>query len=215
MRRLLFGASLFVLGCSDGGNGRVGIDLGAPSPQQCNGSTATTSTTGMTPVTAPGLSPPSGFVMETVAAVGSARELAALPNGDLLVATGDNDVWLVPDAEADGAAGKPVKFASISDAPVQGVAFAAATCTVYIASQHGALRRRLPGRPHRRRDHQDRQRAHRRRGPQQRRRHPHDLVGGRGRRQGLRRRRLVLQRVHRDRPDARHDPSSSTPTAAT
>jgi glucose/arabinose dehydrogenase len=75
--------------------------------------------------------------METIAAVGQARELAALPNGDLLVGTNGTDVYLVPNAEADGAAGQPVKFASIADAPVQGVAFAPSTCTVYIASQHG------------------------------------------------------------------------------
>jgi glucose/arabinose dehydrogenase len=45
----------------------------------------------------------------------------------------------VPDAEADGAAGAPVKFASIDDAPVQGVAFDPPSCTVYIAAQHGVF----------------------------------------------------------------------------
>ena len=132
-------AALAALGCGNSNNGgpAMPVDLGTPAPAQCNGSVATTSTPGMTPVATAGLTLPAGFAIETIATIGQARELAALPNGDLLVGTAGNDVYLVPAAEADGAAGKPVKFASIPDAPVQGVAFAAATCTVYVATQHG------------------------------------------------------------------------------
>jgi glucose/arabinose dehydrogenase len=69
--------------------------------------------------------------------VGGARELAALPNGDLLVATNSTRVYLVPNAEAAGKAGAPVVFTTVNDSPVSGVAFAAPLCTVYVSSQHG------------------------------------------------------------------------------
>ena len=46
---------------------------------------------------------PKGFTIETIASIGGARELAALPNGDLIVGTSGSDVYIVPDAE--GAAG--------------------------------------------------------------------------------------------------------------
>ncbi len=145
-RRLVLASLLLVaVGCDDAKSGADmgGMDMATATPgdmalpTQCNGSTATTSMPGMTPMTTAGLTLPSGFVIETIAAVGSARELAALPNGDLLVGTLGTDVYLVPDAEADGAAGAPVKFATINDAPVQGVTFASATCTAYIASEYG------------------------------------------------------------------------------
>jgi glucose/arabinose dehydrogenase len=80
---------------------------------------------------------PSGFTLETVAAIGQARQLAALPNGDLLVGTSGTNVYLVPNAEASGNSGAPVMFTTIGDAPVQGVAFAGALCTIYVGSSHG------------------------------------------------------------------------------
>jgi len=142
---------LLAVGCSDnknnngggdggggaGGGGGGAGDMATVVPTQCNGSVATQSMPGMTPVMTAGLTVPAGFQIETIAAIGQARELAALPNGDLLVGTLGNDLFLLPNAEADGAAGKPVSFASINDAPVQSVAFATSTCTVYAATQHG------------------------------------------------------------------------------
>jgi glucose/arabinose dehydrogenase len=81
-----------------------------------------------------------GFKLETLAAIGSARELVSLPNGDLLVATNSTDVYLVPNADSATPAGKPVLFASLNDAPVQGVAFDAQTCSIYVASHAGIYR---------------------------------------------------------------------------
>jgi glucose/arabinose dehydrogenase len=57
-----------------------------------------------------------------------------LPNGDLLVATTGTNVSLLPDAEADGAAGKPVVFTTIDDSPVQGITFVGSSCSIYVAS---------------------------------------------------------------------------------
>jgi glucose/arabinose dehydrogenase len=86
---------------------------------------------------APALTLPSGFKIEVIASIPAPRELVSLPNGDLLVGTTGTDVWLVPNADASGAADAPVVFATVNDAPVQGVAFLADTCTVAIGSQHG------------------------------------------------------------------------------
>ena len=115
------------------------VDLASADlrPSRCSGATPSTSTPGPAPTAVAGLTLPAGFAVEKVASVGAARELAALPNGDLLVATDGTQIYLVPAAEASGAAGTPVVFATINDAPAQGVAFDAATCSVFFATQHG------------------------------------------------------------------------------
>jgi glucose/arabinose dehydrogenase len=107
-------------------------------PSMCNGTKASTNAAGPTPP-APNaaFTVPTGFKLETVAVIAGARELAALPNGDLLVATTGSAVYLVPNAEAPGAVGAPVVFTTINDGPVAGVAFAGPICTVLIGSQHG------------------------------------------------------------------------------
>src|ERR1700709_2574147 len=69
----------------------------------------------------PAVTVPSGFKMEVIARVDSARELAALPNGDLLVATNGGEMDIVPNAEADGLPGKSVKFADALDNNPAGV----------------------------------------------------------------------------------------------
>jgi glucose/arabinose dehydrogenase len=155
-------ASLFAIGCGgkssgkhDAGSGATAdLSVGAAAhdlatsaptpdlavavaPARCNGSVASTAKPGMTPVATPGLTLPSGFKIETIAKVGSARELAALPNGDLLVGTSGTSVYLVPAAEADAAAGAPVVFTTIADGPTQGVTFVQSSCTVYVSTQHG------------------------------------------------------------------------------
>jgi glucose/arabinose dehydrogenase len=100
----------------------------------------------MTPTT-PGLSVPSGLVIQTIANVGGAREMVGLPNGDLLVGTGGSSVYIIPDAEASGAAGKPQVFATISNEMVppnepgggnnaEGVAFSQSSCTIFISTEY-------------------------------------------------------------------------------
>ncbi len=98
-----------------------------------------------TPIAGPGNGPrpripsetlPRGFQARIIANVPGARELAALPNGDLLVGTLGSNVDIVPHAEADGSAGTPRVFATLNDDLAQGVTFAAATCTIYVATEH-------------------------------------------------------------------------------
>ncbi|MEO7112084.1 MAG: hypothetical protein ABI183_16695, partial [Polyangiaceae bacterium] len=73
-------------------------DAGGPVvlPAACNGSVLTTADAVTSLPNPPALTVMSGFKLEMLAQVGSARELAALPNGDLLVATDDTSVYLVP-----------------------------------------------------------------------------------------------------------------------
>jgi len=81
---------------------------------------------------------PAGFVANVIATVGSARELAALPNGDLLVGTGGSSVAIVPNADGPGLAGNPATFANLPDSPAQGVAFGDGF--VFVATQYGVYR---------------------------------------------------------------------------
>ena len=92
-------------------------------------------------VDSPRLHVPRGFTIDAVAHVARARELAAAPNGDLIVGTGGRDVAIVPDAE--GTPGAPHRFATLPDGPAAGVAFAPGT--LYIGSQFGIWR--VPYRP--------------------------------------------------------------------
>jgi len=117
---------------SDAGRAMQRRDGGTASiPTRCNGLVATT----FTPVSAlhtvpAGLTVPSGFTLESIAAIDGARELAALSNGDLLVATNGTSVMLIPNAEADTLPGAPVTFTSINDSPAQGIAHAADSCSI-------------------------------------------------------------------------------------
>jgi len=81
------------------------------------------------------LTVPSGFEVETIARIPEARELVALPNGDLLVGTLGRDVYLLPAAE--GKPGAPVIFASLDDARAAGVAFAPGIAEIFVGTMHG------------------------------------------------------------------------------
>ena len=82
------------------------------------------------------LTVPGGFTLTTIAKLAKARELVALPNGDLLVATNGTAVYLVPNADATVAPGAPVVFTTPGETPAQGIAFDASSCTIYLSSQH-------------------------------------------------------------------------------
>jgi glucose/arabinose dehydrogenase len=106
----------------------------------CSGS-GSTAPAGTAPSAPAGLTVPAGFRIETIASIGGARELAALPNGDLLVGTSGNQIFIVPNAEAaDGKpAGAPQVFATIADdgangGRASGVAFAQDHCEIFIAT---------------------------------------------------------------------------------
>jgi len=121
------GAAL-VVACS-GGASAPGA---APSPTASAGSPA--------PTTNPAIQVASGFVSNTIASVPSARQLAALPNGDLLVATSGTQIYIVPNAESAGASGAASAFITLPDSPAQGVALSADGQSIYAATQHGVYK---------------------------------------------------------------------------
>lgn len=119
-----------------GGGGSSGAGPAAPQP---------TATPTPTPVPGPPAPPanaslrvPTGFIVSAVAAVGGARELAALPNGDLIVGTAGASIVIVPNAESAGAASAPLTFATLPEGPAQGVAFGSGF--VFVSTQHGVYR---------------------------------------------------------------------------
>jgi glucose/arabinose dehydrogenase len=65
--------------------------------------------------------PPQAFSLERIATVDGARELAAAPNGDLFVGTSGSDVYVVPRADAPGAASPPRVFVHLEDSQAAGV----------------------------------------------------------------------------------------------
>ncbi len=79
---------------------------------------------------------PAGFSLERIARVPGARQLAVTPNGDLLVGTTGNAVYIVPDAQ--GSAGPARVFASFDDRPVAGVFLSGDT--LYAGGQFGVYR---------------------------------------------------------------------------
>ena len=80
----------------------------------------------------------SGFASSTIASVPGARELATLPNGDLLVGTGGTSIFIIPNADAAGLPGAPQVFATLADSPAAGVAFGGGY--VYAGTQYGVWR---------------------------------------------------------------------------
>lgn len=77
---------------------------------------------------------PNHFTIERIASIDDARELAALPNGDLLVGTGASDVYILPDAE--GTPGNPQVFAHLDDEHAAGVTYVAARHEIYVGTMH-------------------------------------------------------------------------------
>jgi glucose/arabinose dehydrogenase len=79
---------------------------------------------------------PNGFIVERIATVAGARELAVAPNGDLFVGTERNTIAVVPDAQ--GTPGAPRTFATFGDRPVAGVVIDGET--LYAGAQFGVYR---------------------------------------------------------------------------
>jgi glucose/arabinose dehydrogenase len=79
---------------------------------------------------------PSNFSIQTIAQIGNARELVALPDGDLLVGTSGSQVYIVPNAES-ATPGTPAVFATLNDTFASGVAFSAKHKEIYIATNAG------------------------------------------------------------------------------
>jgi glucose/arabinose dehydrogenase len=126
--------------------------LPPPTPEPTSSATANPTAVPTTaPTAAPTLGPtaaplPSqlifqanGLYGETIASgLPAPRQLVALPNGDLLVGTDDKSgtVWIVPNADGNGAGGTPKVFTTVPNPsgqePAQGLAFDGSN--VYIAT---------------------------------------------------------------------------------
>ena len=111
---------LLLAACGGGGGGAGGSSGPPPSSGHANGITV-----------------PSGFTIQTIAQVPGARELAPLPNGDLLVGTVGTVVYIVPQAESAGMPGNPTVFATINDAPDAGITYVASLNTIYVGTTSG------------------------------------------------------------------------------
>ncbi|MGC1381116.1 MAG: hypothetical protein WA814_08855 [Candidatus Baltobacteraceae bacterium] len=107
---------------------------GANLPALRCGANAGVAGSQIAPMAPPGLTVPKGFAIEAIADVAGARELVALPDGDLIVGTEGNDLYVVPDAE--GKIGTPQRFAHLDDQEATGVGFALARCEIYVATTH-------------------------------------------------------------------------------
>lgn len=77
---------------------------------------------------------PEGFQVETISSVPGVRELAILPDGDLIAGTRGSDVYIVPDAE--GNPGEPHVFAHFDDARASGVTYAPERHEIYLGTEH-------------------------------------------------------------------------------
>jgi glucose/arabinose dehydrogenase len=140
--RIALAFSLYVLvGCSGNGGSSNANAVAAATMAAAQGASA--------PALDTRFQLASGFYGNTIASIAGARELAALPNGDLLVGTQGSSIYIIPNAEGAGAAGAPAVFATLSEDSATSVAYApdgavyAATNTTiwkipYTAGAHSA-----------------------------------------------------------------------------
>ena len=122
-------------GGSAGTGGKGGGGGSTTTASACSGAVHSTAAAAATQPSV-ALTVPSGFTLTTIAKVAMARQLAALPNGDLLVATNGTSVYLVPNADGTAGPGAPIVFTTPGETPAQGIAFDASSCTIYLSSQH-------------------------------------------------------------------------------
>jgi glucose/arabinose dehydrogenase len=88
-----------------------------------------------------GLTVAAGFIIERIATVEQARELAVAPNGDLFVGTSGSQVFVIADAQGNAAPAKV--FVQLADHPVAGVTIDGER--MYLGAQFGVYE--LPYRP--------------------------------------------------------------------
>lgn len=81
---------------------------------------------------------PSGFVIEAIARVDGARELAIDGKGNLFVGTSGSDVYLIEHADGSQGAAVPRVFVHFDDAPAAGVTLS--QHTLFVGTQFGVYR---------------------------------------------------------------------------
>jgi len=129
----LLGAAILAAACANSGPSTANVQrpTSAPSP---SGSASPA------PTTDPRISVAAGFTSSTIASVSGARELVALPDGDLLVGTSGSSIYIVPNAEAPGSAGAPHVFIDLSGTPAQGIALSSDATWIYAATEYSIYR---------------------------------------------------------------------------
>jgi glucose/arabinose dehydrogenase len=130
VRLLSFIVLTIVAACGGGGNGGGTTTLG---PSSSSTTAAVSATSSASSSTTTGVQVTSGFHVETIAQVPQARELAALPNGDLLVGTSSAAIYIVPGAESSPLPAQ--KFVTLPEGPAQGIAFGP-NGAIYAASEY-------------------------------------------------------------------------------
>lgn len=130
-------AALF--SCTGGSAAKTVATMHAPHSSQSCGANfpGARPADGPAPVVPAGLQVAAGLRLERIASVPSARELAFAPDGDLFVGTLGSDVYIVPNADGKARAGAARVYATLPDGEAAGVAFAAASCTLYAATESG------------------------------------------------------------------------------
>jgi glucose/arabinose dehydrogenase len=118
----------------------LALSIGAAFLVACGGSSAGPPGENGQPAPKASAQVASGFSMSAIAQVSGARELAPLPNGDLLVATSGSQIDIVPNAESSGTAGQPSVFITLPDSPAQGIALAASGTAIYVSTQYGVYK---------------------------------------------------------------------------
>lgn len=137
--KLTFAGLMFALvACSGGGSPSPEAPAQPASGSNNAGGLSPTSLSSNPPVANAAISAPPGFTVQVIGSVSGARELAFVPNGDLIVGTGGGSVSIVPHADASGSAGAPTTFATVGDSPAQGVAYGGGS--VYVSTQHALWR---------------------------------------------------------------------------
>ena len=129
--RPFFECALVAAFASCGGGGGAGS---SPTQMQGGGATPASSSSPASSLPVPPLTVASGLKIETIAHVDGVRELATLPNGDLIAGTTGSSVYIIPSAE--GNAGTPRVFATLNDSWAEGVAFDPGSSTVFVGSEH-------------------------------------------------------------------------------
>jgi glucose/arabinose dehydrogenase len=75
-----------------------------------------------------------GFSGVVAGNVNGARELVTLPNGDLLIGTSGQTLYILPNADAPTSGGKPQAFITLSEGPAQGVTYSGVSGAIYAAT---------------------------------------------------------------------------------
>jgi glucose/arabinose dehydrogenase len=116
------------------------MSTATPVVSQAPASPGTTATPGggptptMPPAANSALSFSPGFSGVVAGNVSGARELVTLPNGDLLIGTSGQTLYLLPNADAATSGGTAQPFITLSEGPADGVTYSSVSGAIYAAT---------------------------------------------------------------------------------